>query len=180
MCKSCGVSGCSCNKKRHCSAVDQVLVPGPQGPAGQDGNDGAVGPQGPPGSSGGLDFEHWFTTPLDILWNTVETVQPEFNHTVTADGNYQISGNLRVSVGGSGFNTSGFMRLYINGVQVDQLDVSFPNIGILPPGERVILDTVFFWRGAMLNGQTIEIRHEAGVNSFIGSVHGSMLVNKEP
>jgi hypothetical protein len=177
MCQKCGTS-CGGNK-RFCGAVDQVLVPGPEGPAGQDGADGAQGPQGPPGAGGGLQYEHYFTTPLDALWSQAETVQPEFNHTVTADGVYQIHLNLRTSMGGSGFNTQGTILLYINGVVVDQVVPSFPNIGILPPGERVILDNVIFWRGNMLNGQTIEVRRQATLNSFIGSVHGNMLVNRE-
>jgi hypothetical protein len=36
-----------------------------------------------------------------------------------------------------------------------------------------------FWRGAMLTGQTIEVRHSATLNSAIASVHGNMLVNIE-
>jgi hypothetical protein len=179
MCNSCGVSGCSCTKKRHCSSVDKVLVPGPAGENGADGAQGIQGIQGPAGVGGGLQYEHYFTTPLDALWSTVNTVQPEFNHTVTADGTYQIHLNLRTSLGGSGFNTSGSIKLLINGIQVEYTQVDYPNLGINPPGERFTNDNIIFWRGAMLNGQTIEVKRQATTNSLIGSVKGSMLVNRE-
>jgi hypothetical protein len=177
MCQKCGTS-CGGNK-RFCGAVDQVLVPGPQGVAGQDGNDGAVGPQGPPGAGGGLQFEHYFTTQLDTPWGLVEQVQPEFNHNVSADGDYQIHLNLRASTGGNGFTNFGEVRLYINNVQQDFVILSFPNLGILPPGERVYLENTIFWRGPMLTGQLIEVRHISTGNSQTASVHGNMLVNKE-
>jgi len=179
MCKSCGVSGCSCNKKRHCSAVDQVLVPGPQGPAGADGLDGPQGPQGVPGVGGGLQYEHWFTAPLDAVWQVVETVQPEFNHSVGADGIYQIHVNLRTQCAGNGFPSFGSLFLYVNNIIVDTLDINFPNIAVLPPGERVAADNVFFWRGTILNGQNVEVKHAAVGSSLIVSVHGNMLINKE-
>jgi len=178
MCNSCGVSGCSCNKKRHCSSVDQVLVPGPQGEAGADGVDGAVGPQGPAGS-GGMVFEHFFTVPLDTVWGNNETVQPEFNHSVGADGNYQIHLNLRTQLGGNGFEANGEVRLYINNIMVDNLFVNYPNLGVFDPGDKVESDNVLFWRGAMLTGQNIEVKYIANGSSFIASTHGNMLVNLE-
>jgi hypothetical protein len=177
MCQKCGTS-CGGNK-RFCGAVDQVLVPGPQGIQGQDGNDGAVGIQGPPGVSGGLQFEHWFTNPLDTIWINPITVQPEFNYTIGADGVYQIHINLRTFLGGNGFATSGEMRLYINNLVVDQLQIAYPNLGVYPPGETIYQDNVLFWRGTILTGQNIEVKHNSLGSSLIGSVHGNMLVNKE-
>ena len=179
MCNSCGVSGCSCNKKRHCSAVDQVLVPGPQGVAGVDGADGAVGPQGPAGAGGGLQYEHWFTNPLDTVWQNAETIQPEFNYAIPADGIYQIHINLRTQCAGNGFTSFGSLHLYVNNVIVDIIDINFPNIGVLPPGERVESDNVFFWRGTILTGQNVEVKHVAQGSSLIVSAHGNMLINKE-
>jgi hypothetical protein len=177
MCNSCGVSGCSCTKKRHCSSVDKVLVPGPAGADGADGAQGEQGIQGPPGVGGGLQYEHYFTTPLDITWTEGQVVQPEFNHTVGADANYQISLNLRVSCNGNGFPCHGNVALYINNVQVDLVNVVTTTI--LSSGQQIYLENTIFWRGAMLSGQTIQVKHLATTNSLIASVHGSMLVNKE-
>ena len=177
MCSTCGVSGCSC-KKRHCSAVDKVLVPGPQGIQGEQGD---AGPQGDPGTpgGGGMAFEHFFTAPIDAVWGNPITVQPEFNYTVTADGEYQIHINLRVQLGGNGFRADGSLLLYINNVVVDTLQVSYPNLAIFPPGEKVEQDNVFFWRGTILNGQNVEVKHSTTGSSFIASTHGNMLINKE-
>jgi len=177
MCKSCGVSGCSCTKKRHCSSVDKVLVPGPAGENGADGAQGIQGIEGPAGAGGGLQYEHYFTTPLDVNWAESETVQPEFNHTVSADGNYQISLNLRASCLGNGFPCQGNVSLHINGLQVDLVVVAITSI--LSLGQQIILENTIFWRGAMLNGQTIEVKRLANANSSIISSHGNMLVNRE-
>ena len=178
MCVTCGVSNCNCNSKRHCSAVDQVLVPGPQGIQGEQGEQGIQGPAGTPGG-GGMAFEHWFTTQLDTVWVNPITVQPEFNYTITADGEYQIHINLRTFLGGNGFRTDGQIYLYINNVIVDTLQVAYPNLGVYPPGERIYQDNVIFWRGTILNGQNVEVKHNSLASSLIGSVHGNMLINKE-
>ena len=179
MCNSCGVSGCGCDKKRFNGKVDRVMIPGPQGIQGEQGIQGVAGTNGSDGAAGGMQYEHFFTASGETNWGTSETVQPEFNHTVTADGNYQITLNLRTFMGGNGFGASGTLYLYINGIAVDQINMALPNLGIFPSGEQFVLDNVIIWRGAMLNTETIEVKHIAGVNSNITTDHMSMLVNKE-
>ena len=178
MCNSCGVSGCSCNKKRHCSAVDQVLVPGPQGIAGQNGLDGGVGPQGPAGASGGLQFEQYINLDTDFSWSQVETVIPGATHNVSADGNYQIQVDTSSFVnGGLDFNSE--MRLYVNGVPVVNMRITSPSESI-PDVNSVQKNIGMNYRApGLLTGETIELRTVLGSPVVAVTTKVNILINKE-
>lgn len=167
---------CNCGNK---GCGDIKTIPGPkgeqgeQGPIGPPGQNGTDGADGAPGS-GGFQFEHWFSAPLDLSWITSLQVQPEFNHVITGgDGNYQIHLSFTVDVRNV---SSGQFRLLNNGtVILDQSDV-ISDVG--GAGGQDLREFSIFWRGFLTNGNVISLEHFINFGS-IGSVKGNMLINKE-
>ena len=164
------VNGC-CNTKG-CSNIKSI--PGPQGIQGIQGEQGEAGRDGIdglPGAAGGLQFEYYFNSPLDLVWQNIETVQPELNHTIVGpNGNYQI--HLNLTTNQSGPTMDGELRLYVGGALVQSLQLDDNNL------DASYQSNVLFWRGSANNGDDVEVRHFA-LGGFCASINGNILINRE-
>jgi hypothetical protein len=171
-CTTCKKShaNCCCNKKRFSGAVDYRLVPGPQG---EQGPQGEKGDQGDPGVAGGIIEENYLSITEGTPWAESITQIPGTNHNVSADGNYQVFVSSTISVNSG---ASGNLYLYIGGAQV--ID---KQIGFAPTAPADTLQNVgIVWRGAMLTGQTVELRAIKNNATQIVELDVQILINKEP
>jgi len=180
------MSGCNkgCGSR---TVITKQGIQGVQGPLGPPGRQGDLGLQGDPGiqgiqgiqgdpgiqgpaGAGGVIFEHFVDATMDVAWAVGEAAQAEFNHAVGADGTYQI--HIAAGVNTLTGAYSGELRLYINNVLVSTNAIDGDSNALTSRESSI------FWRGAMLNTETIEVRHIKTVGS-ISTVKANMLVNKE-
>jgi hypothetical protein len=171
-CTTCkkSTSNCCCNKKRFSGAVDYRLVPGPQG---EQGEQGIQGIQGEPGASGGIVYENYINQTNDVAWLDVLTAIVGTNHSVTADGLYQVHVDVTISVN---IGASGFLYLYVGGAEVVSKQIGYVGGALSNNIQNVGLN----WRGNVLNGQVIELRAIRNNANQIVDIDSQILINKEP
>lgn len=157
-------------KKFGCTCSDTRNIKGDKGEQGEQGEQGVSGSDG----ASGLSYEFFYSLNDDDtdLGNPTETVLSGTTRTIAGGtGDYQVA----VSFQGTGLTglIEGEVRLYINGVLVNKavIDHTFTDTSTF--------DKTIFWRGAIANGDDVEVRTiRTGAINAVSSNY-SILINKE-
>jgi len=184
---------CDCNKSCGCrTVITKQGLTGPQGPLGPPGRQGPIGadglvgpqgiqgdpgpqgPQGDPGIGTSIGYEDYKNLNLDYLFNEVEGVVPGSSHNVSDDANYQVHVSSSNAVD---IDAEGTIYLYANGIEVDSMPIT---TGGESNPTFVQKEISMVWRGALLTGQTIEVRAiKVGATPAITMNRLNILINKE-
>ena len=172
----------SCTKcNTSCSCVSPKGERGLQGVKGTQGDPGPTGPQGPQGSTGiaegGLMFNYFVSGALDYNWSGVVATIPTVTHTVGNSGSYQVHLNLLNRFLITDPNVLVTIGLYINGVAV--VSKGSDLLGTVESLGTFTREISFLWRGALLAGDTIDVRVSTSAGVHVDSVFRDMLVNME-
>jgi len=139
--------------------------------SGEKGKNGTNGTNGAPGV-GGMAYENYYEGVPDVTLLVGETLIPQFDHTITADGQYQIHFNADVFRLN---NIDAELRLYIDGV----LKILTRPVSNLNSSD--VKSSGLTWRGSISIGNLVEIR---GINTNAGVstatiLNSQLLINKE-
>jgi len=157
-------------------------IQGVQGDPGLNGANGAPGLNGTNGTNGtngvdGVVYEHYGVV-AEHSWGLVEAaIGGAMTHAIVgASGNYQVHVNLNNYMINTGVaaNLAHFM-LYINGIMVLSKNVVAPN----ETDGTHEKDASLLWRGAINQGQIVEVRTLSYAESVINVTCGEILINKE-
>jgi len=176
------MSECNCGNSRCCTPQrgERGLRgnDGARGPAGDIGPQGDVGPTGPAGvgAAGAVVFNFFATSSLDSAWPLVLTPLPMVNHTVAIDGNYQVHLTLMNRFIIVNPNVTKSLGLYING---NPVVVKTDLLSTIEKDGVFTREVTFLWRGALVNGDVIDVRVMTSVGVDVTSVHYGLLVNRE-